>query len=338
MDDPTAASTTSARSRRWWPFIKWTMFLVVLYFIGQRSVALWQQSPSVNLRVNFLWLIPAVVLYLLGSLPSVWFWRAMLTRMGQRVGWYAAIRAYYAGSIGKYIPGKALVLVLRGSLLKEAGASPLFAGVAAVYETLVFMWSGAALTVALAPATLPLAFWEQMPTALQGLRHQGLLLPVLVVVITLLTTPFSAWLFTLVGRKALPPDATTPQPPVFTAGLMVQGAFITALGWSCHALSLGCTLQSLSSHPFDLRMFPVWLASVCVSTVGGFVILIAPGGIGVREWLLVEMLKDQPTIGPALAVVVAWLLRAIWFTSEVTAAGVLYAVKPRSSGSSERGT
>ena len=144
------------------------------------------------------------------------------------------------------------------------------------------------------------------------------------------TTPFSAWLFTLVGRKALPRDPSAIQPPAFTAGLMVQGAFLTSLGWLCHALSLGCTLQAVSDRPFDLTQFPVWLASVCVSTVGGFVILIAPGGLGVREWLLVEMLKDQPAIGPTHAVVAAGLLRAVWFVAELVAAGVLYIVKPAS--------
>ena len=339
MEETPPKIAPPARKLRVWPFLKWGLFAVVIVCVGRRAIQLWQDSPQTELHVDVRWLIPAAVMYLIGWMPSVWFWRAMLTRMHQRVGWYEAIRAHYVGQVGKYMPGKALVLVLRGSLLEEAGANPVFAGITAAYETLIFMWSGTALALALAPLTLPETFWQQMPVAMQRLRQPMWLLPLLVLVGTLATTPFSSRLFTLVGRKALPRDPSAPQPPAFTAGLMVQGAFTTSLGWLCHALSLGCTLQAVSDRPFDLAQFPVWLASVCVSTVGGFVILVAPGGLGVREWLLVEMLKDQPALGPTHAVVAAGLLRAVWFVAELVAAGALYVVKPtRSTSLSERGT
>jgi glycosyltransferase 2 family protein len=315
--------------RRLWPYLKWGLFMVLMVFVGRRALDLWRDSPQMNLHVDARWLVPASVLYLIGWMPSVWFWRAMLKRMDQKVGWYDAIRAYYVGHLGKYLPGKALVLVMRGTMLKEAGANPVFAGVTAAYETLMFMWSGAALAVALAPVAMPAAYWQQMPLVVQGLRQHVWLLPLIVLVATVGVTPFSAMLFTIVGRKALPRDASSATPPPFTASLMVQGAFITSLGWLCHAASLGCTLQAVSNRPFDLTLLPIWLASVCVSTVGGFVILIAPGGLGVREWLIVEMLKDQPAIGVGQAVAAAFLLRVVGFASELLAAGVFFLQKRR---------
>ncbi len=320
-------TATAPRRVRVWPFLKWVLFIVVMSFVGKRAVDLWRNSPQTELHVDVRWLVPAAALYLVGWMPSVWFWRAMLKRMQQKVGWFEATRAYYVGHVGKYLPGKALVLVMRGTMLKEAGANPVFAGVTAAYETLMFMWSGAALAVALAPVAMPVAYWQQLPLVVQGLRQQVWLLPVTVLVATVGVTPFSAWLFTFVGRKALPRDPASVVPPPFTASLMVQGAFITSLGWLCHAASLGCTLQAVSNRPFDVTLFPIWLASVCVSTVGGFVILIAPGGLGVREWLLVEMLKDQQAIGATQAVVAAGLLRIVWFASELVSAGVLYVTK-----------
>jgi uncharacterized membrane protein YbhN (UPF0104 family) len=329
MDETPPNTAPPARRLRLWPFLKWGLFAVVIVFVGRRAIQLWQDSPQTELHVDVRWLIPAAVMYLIGWLPSVWFWRAMLQRMCQRVGWYAAIRAHYVGQVGKYLPGKALVLVLRGSMLGEAGANPVFAGVTAAYETLIFMWAGTALALALAPLTMPETFWHQMPAIVQGLRQPVWLLPLIVLSGTAATTPFSARLFTLLGRKALPRGESSPPLPSFTAGLMAQGAFTTSLGWLCHALSLGCTLQAVSDRPFDVMQFPVWLAGVCVSTVGGFVVLVAPGGLGVREWLLVEMLKDQPAVGPTHAVVAAGLLRAVWFTSEMVSAGVLFVVKPK---------
>ena len=168
MDDQPANTTsvTSAvetkavpatRWRRIWPYLKWGLFIVVLLFVGKRAIDLWRNSPKIDLRVDVRWLVPAAGMYLVGWMPSVWFWRAMLKRMHQKVGWYDATRAYYVGHLGKYLPGKALVLVMRGTMLKEAGANPVFAGVTAAYETLMFMWSGAALAVALAPLAMPAA-------------------------------------------------------------------------------------------------------------------------------------------------------------------------------------
>ena len=163
MEETSAKPAAPTRRRRIWPFLKWGLFAVVIVFVGRRALQLWQDSPRTELHVDVWWLIPATVTYQIGWLSSVWFWRALMIRMHQRIGWYQAIRAYYVGQVGKYVPGKGLVLVLRGSLVKEAGVNPVFAGVTAAYETLVFMWAGSALALALAPLTLPESFWQQMP-------------------------------------------------------------------------------------------------------------------------------------------------------------------------------
>jgi len=327
MPDPNAATIAARPRRRWWPLIKWTLFALMLFFVGKRAVSLWQSSPEIKLHVNAWWLLPAAALYLVGWLPSAWFWRAMLRRLGQRPTGYETVRAYFVGHMGKYVPGKALVLVIRGGLLKQAGCNPVLGGLTAAYETLVSMSAGAAIAVALAPAVIPDGLWERLPAAVQFLRQQQTLVVILVVVLTLASTPFSAWLFSRIGQKAVPQsmDATTTQ---ITAGLVVQGLMITSLGWALHALSLGCTLQALADEPIDLRQFPVWLASVALSTFAGFVILVAPGGLGVREWVLIETLKDQPGIGAEKAIVVAGLLRIVWFVAELLIAGVLYSIAP----------
>ena len=324
-----ASQERSDTAHRWWPLAKWTMFALMLYFVGQRAVALWQSSPAIELHVDLRWLIPSAVLYLVGWLPSVWFWRALLNRMDQHPDWYATVRAYFVGHIGKYVPGKALVLVIRGALLKDAGAKPMLAALTAVYETLVFMAAGAAIAVALAPTVIPESLWIRLPTACQFVRQQPLLVPLVVAIATIASTPFSAWLFTRIGRKALPRTGDVPSTARISARLVILGVFVTSLGWMLNALSLGCTLQAVSDDPVDIGQFPVWLASITASTFLGFVVLIAPGGLGVREWLLIEMLKDQPAIGSERAIVVAALLRMVWFVTELIAATIFFVIRPR---------
>lgn len=333
MEDSTAAHPVTRKKRWWWPILKLTLFAVMMYFIGQRAVALWQSNPAIALHIDVRWLIPAAVLYLVGWLPSVWFWRTLMRRLNQHPTGYETARAYYVGHLGKYVPGKALVLLIRGGFLKEAGVNPILGALTAVYETLVTMAAGAAIAVALAPAVIPDGLWERLPAALRYFHQQPLLLAAIVVVATIASTPFSAWLFTRIGRRALPPTAADTVPATgITAGTVMQGVFITSLVWVFHAFSLGCTLQAVSDTSLSLAQFPIWLASVALSTFSGFVILIAPGGLGVREWVLIETLKDQPDIGYEKALVVAGLLRLVWFAAEVVIAGLLYFIKPRPRG------
>lgn len=334
MADDSILKTGSTASR-WWPWAKWSLFILMLYFVGHRAVGLWQSSPTIELHVDIRWLVPAATFYLVGWLPSVWFWRALLIRMRQTPGLYATIRAYFVGHMGKYVPGKALVLVIRGALLKDYGANPVLAGLTSAYETLVSMSAGAAIAIAIAPTVIPESLWEKLPAACQFLRQQPLLVPIAVAIATFASTPFSAWLFTKVGRKAVPRTTEADFPTSISARLVSLGVIITSLGWICHALSLGCVLQSISDSPIGFSMFPVWLASVAGSTFLGFVVLIAPGGLGVREWVLIESLKDQPLIGTEKAIVAAGLLRIVWFVAELGAASVLYAIWPRTGSTGE---
>ena len=74
-----------------------------------------------------------------------------------------------------------------------------------------------------------------------------------------------------------------------------------------------------------------------MSYVAGFVVLVAPGGLGVRELVLEYALRPrfEPTLGLALAdaqaVVVALILRLTWTIAEVVCALGLYAWKPGAS-------
>ncbi len=326
-DQPVVPGT---RPQWYWPVVKLILFLVVLAFIGRRAFQLWKLAPPKSIQINVWWLIPAALSYVIGWFPSIWFWRAMLRRLQQPLDWWTAIRAYHVGQLGKYVPGKAMVLIIRGSLTKSANVNPVLAGVTAAYESLVFVATGAMLGVALAPLALGPTFSKWLPLQLSWLQEQPLLWPVTVVIATFATTPLSSWLFTKIGRKVgRRQKGIGENPPSISAGLISQGIGVMTLGWICHAFSLGFVLQSLSDTPFKLNLFPVWLASASLSLVGGFVVLIAPGGIGVREGILIEALKDHPEIGPSTAVIAAGLLRVVWFVTELVTAAILFTAKPK---------
>ena len=63
------------------------------------------------------------------------------------------------------------------------------------------------------------------------------------------------------------------------------------------------------------------IASVALATVAGFVVAVLPGGLGVREGVLMSALA--PALGSDRAVVAALTLRLVWVAAELAAAVVL---------------
>jgi hypothetical protein len=92
--------------------------------------------------------------------------------------------------------------------------------------------------------------------------------------------------------------------------------------------------MGLNSDGF-FEHYPSYLSAVSLSYVAGFVILIAPGGLGVREFILMETLTPrfsvflEPTAARGLAIVVALLLRLSWTVGEVAVALTLYFIRPQ---------
>lgn len=306
----------------------------MLIFIVRRAMDLWKAAPAETISVNGVWLIPAALAYTVGWLPSVWLWRRFLQAMGQPISWWTAFRAYYVGHLGKYVPGKALALVIRGAMVKDENVSPLLAGITGACETIVYMAAGAMLALMVSPIALSRSPVFGSSGWNARVQEHSSLWVLIVAMGTFATTPLSAWFFTRVcGRRISGSKenaegngrtAENEQSHRISAGLVAQGVVVAAVGWLFHGLSLGFVLQSVSSQPIDFAQFPVWLAACSGSMVGGFVVLVAPGGIGVREGLLIEALKDQPSVGPTVAILAAGILRGVWFVTELIVAGMLY--------------
>ena len=87
------------------------------------------------------WLAASGGLYLLGTLCCGVFWHRTLRALGQPVSLPQALRAYYIGQLGKYVPGKAMVVILRAGLVRGQGSIPALAAVSVFLETLTMMSS-----------------------------------------------------------------------------------------------------------------------------------------------------------------------------------------------------
>jgi uncharacterized membrane protein YbhN (UPF0104 family) len=283
--------------------------------LGQPEV--WQAAD----RLEPAALLAAAGGYLLALTCWGGYWLRLLARQGQPVPLGPGLRAYYVSQVGKYVPGKAWTLLLRAGLVRGYGVSLGAAILAGFYETLTAMAAGALLAAVLLP----------LVSGSGQLGQQALVL-LAVAGVPILPGVFNR----LVARLAKPfrPADAPPLPRISTLTLL-GGLGQSLLGWA--ALGAGLTLIVAGLVPAGLSQLQssAGLALRCtaylaLAYVAGFLVLPAPGGLGVRELILQQTLAaelaaayDSPT-AQGLAALVALALRAVWTVAEVALAGLAY--------------
>jgi len=307
--------------------IKAALAVLVIWAVARHVMQTWQElhSQGRSVRLDPAWLAVSVVLYLVGlSCFGVFYWQ-ILSASPTPVRLAAAVRAYLVSHLGKYVPGKAMVVVIRAGLVVPYGARPATAAFATLYETLIMMAAGGLLAAAgfalwRMPA-LPISLGSQLgvrlsPTALSlalGVAFLFLTLPAVF-------PRLSAWVS--IPFPGVGPDAL----PRFSGALLVSGLIYASIGWTLLGVSQVAVVRALTPTGVALNLWPLVVASVALATVSGFVVAILPGGLGVRE--LVIMITLAPAVGSALAVVAALALRLAWVIGEVLVAVGLSVARP----------
>lgn len=271
-------------------------------------------------QLHWSWLAVSGVSYALGLAACATFWHRVLRAMRQQPTRFESFRSYFVSHLGKYVPGKAMVVVIRASLVRGERVQTVVAGCAVLVETLTMMAVGACL----AAVILLFVF-----------RHPGLI-------------ALSMGLMLAAGIPTLPPvfrgvvGWRMPELRSQIAGirfsLMAQGWGLNLLAWLGLGASLWAVLQSLPFEdglrtsqslgpqaPFgsiDLSLGHAALLVACVALamVAGFLSLI-PGGLGVREFVLITLLA--PSYGKDVALLSAIILRLIWLVTELLLSGLL---------------
>ena len=262
------------------------------------------------------WLVLAGLAYAAGTLPSWLFWHKTLWAMGQRPTRFEALRAFSIGHLGKYVPGKALVVVLRAGLVRGPRVDTTVAATAVFVETLTTMAVGAFV----AAATMAVLYHDQPKLLLMALALMicvgGPTLP-----------PLYRRLVPLLGVRKINPNIDQA-----LAGLdyrlMAYGWLRIAPGWFLFGLSLWAALRAIPETTIvaiTIEEWPRITAYYAMAILAGFIVMV-PGGLGVREYVVMQVLA--PRYGIGAAVVSAVLVRLVSLLAEVTCSAVLYLIKP----------
>jgi len=312
--------TTKTRVAR---LLKAIIFGIVAIMISRTISHSIDEFDDFNLsieQIDFAALLASGLFYSLGLLCFAFAWHKSLKILGQSPSYSESVGSYFLSQLGKYVPGKALVVVIRSERV-HSERTALAAAITGVFiETLAMMAVGAILASFLIllngfHRTEPTLLWISLGLALTAAIPS--MPPVFRSVIRFIT------------RRKLGNDLNTNITNLTTWNMLPTWG-IQILGW----VLLGASMYScLNAIPKGLLVTPLSLsdaglltATVALAMVAGFVSLL-PGGAGVREYIILTLLASNFGVVPAT--VSALLLRLTWLVSELSFGALFYILMNR---------
>src|SRR5690606_17624122 len=129
--------------------------VAAVVFAARGSIAAWNQQSSESqvalADVRWAWMAAAAVSYAVSLVPASLVLRRALAALHQPIALPLVVAAQLIGHLGKYVPGKAMVIVLRASILSRGHVkvSLKLSAVAVIIETLNLIAVGASLALLL---------------------------------------------------------------------------------------------------------------------------------------------------------------------------------------------
>jgi len=228
-----------------------------------------------------------------------WSWRSVARLTGGRLGFWKSYSIHFLAQVGKYIPGKVWAAIGKYALSCDSGMTKTQTGHALILET-VFIVFGCLLTA------MPLVPSAARAAGMNGMGAVGL--AVLLGLVTISAAHPAVFGFFLGIASRLTGKKMDFQRTAFPRVLQIIPVYLVVFV----TLGIGFWLLALS---FGLRI-PVFPGVFLYPTAMGisYLVVFAPGGLGVRELVLVWLIRMvAPGAEPGMAELVA-LAGRLWVT------------------------
>lgn len=276
--------------------------LVVVVFVAAVTWVLasrWQEVAPLLGRLQVLPVLGATAAVFVGILGTFLCWRALLADLGSPVPLAGAMRIFFIGQLGKYLPGSLWPVVAQMELGRDYRVPPRSSGTAVAVFLIVVVGTGLAIAVPLLP------FLSDDAVA----RYWWTLL-VLPVFVALAAPPvlnrIIATALRLVRRPPMPR-------PLSTSGV-VGAAGWALLSWLFYGVHVAVLASALGAAPTP-RLLLVTTGAFAAAWVVGFLVVIAPAGAGVRDAALILLLAS--VLSAPQATVIAVLSRLMFTVGDV---------------------
>ncbi|MCS5512542.1 flippase-like domain-containing protein [Curtobacterium flaccumfaciens pv. betae] len=302
-DAAIGAVPTTGRRARVLTVVKWVAAVVALAFLVWSIARQWDDISRDFVRLDAGTIVLGVAATIVALVANMLSWRAMMSASGFRVRLAAASSIFFVGQLGKYIPGGVWSIAAQAELGRAHGLQRTGSAVAALASMLVSMVTAAVVgivAVLLASSTGFATFWW--------------LIPLIVVGLVCLTPPVLGRLIAVAFRILRRPAQDT----TLTWTGTVKSLVWSLVMWLAYGVQATLVLRVFGAD--SPTLFPVAVGAYAVAWLVGFVVVIAPAGIGPREGILVLLLGS--VAGGSAPLALAVISRVFMTIGDVVLAGV----------------
>jgi len=281
LDEPRSTKQTVKAA------VGWIVGAAALTFCIAAIVRYWEQFARSGRELSVGVLAAGVACTLGGMCCHAAGWSVLIRGMSPGVRLSSALEAWAYSQVVKYVPGKVLVFVTRVEICGRDGAAPGTVLAGTGLEIILSLICALALAWPAAWAASPWACLMSLPVLLAAVHPKVIM---------------GAMRFYYRLRKGDPDQA-----PRLSAGDILRPIVIYFVGWAAYALGgylIFCSV--LGAGPFqNLRGAVGVMGAFPFAWAAGYIVLLAPGGLGAREAALALAIAPWvPSVGAAAVVAV----------------------------------
>jgi glycosyltransferase 2 family protein len=309
---PTTDGLPRRPGGRWRTLLRLVVAGLFLAVIGVVLAGQWQQARPLLGRLSVPTLLASWASVLAGIYATFRSWRAALADLGVIPPLAGALRIFYLGQLGKYLPGTIWPAVTQMRLGRDYRVPPRASAAAFVVFMLLVVGTGLLVGVPVIPLLGRDAFDEY--------RWLAVALPVVILAVA---PPVMNRVLAVALRAARRP----PLPAPLSLGGILRVAGWATIAWVCYGVHVYLLARQLGADGGALLMLQC-TGAFAAAFAGGLMLVVAPAGAGVREAALLLLLGS--TVTAPLAAVIAVVSRLLFIVGDLAWSGVAVLAERRS--------
>jgi len=275
-------------------YIKIMIVAAILFFFIRYIYKNWSLVSQYQWQFRYELLTVSILLVIFNFVFLIQIWRKLLSGLGYTLGFKKAFKIWFYSSMGKYVPGKVWSIMGMVYLCEKEGIPKSATFTSAILNQAFNIVGGLILVVLLSGKRL----FGHLPTPFY-----------LVLGLILLIILHPSWIEKLLNfflkilkKEQLKINLSFRHNLAFTLFFM--------LSWCVYGVAFNIFIRSLT--PYSWNLAPFIGSTFVFSYIVGFLSVFVPGGLGVREGLLVIYLSNYFPLPVATLIA---LLSRLWMTT-----------------------
>ncbi len=276
------------------------IILLIFYFLIKGLVSNWGQVKDFDWEFNYPLLIISFVLQIAALFWLVQIWRWILRHTGSTISYFGLFKVWFFANLGRYLPGKVWQFLGMVYMLEKRGVPTRNSFSTAILAQSFSVISGLLIAFLFLGVNLYSQFFSKNPGLIAVMGLFGIFVLIIIFYPKLLARIINLTLGIL-KREKIHLDITSKDVIIYILAY--------SLSWLLFGLAFLVFIKAMAQASFG--MYPSLTGAFAFAFNIGFLALFVPGGIGVREGILVLLLSSLFPV--PIATLIALLAR-LWVT------------------------